>query len=356
MMRSRRALIAVALMLCASLATAVADDCAERGAVSRESYLSEISGRHRYYSLYLPPCYTKSSDSFPLLLLLHGSNADDSQWIRLGLADALEKAVASGDAPNMIALMPFGDAIANENLFDGNTYDMILLDLLRQAEQRYRVDGRRAIGGISRGGFWAYHLGLRYREEFIAIGGHSPFFDRQHVAPEYNPLALSKTLSADSGQHLWLDRGSRDYAAPGVDEMHDTLRRGSINHRFKVYAGGEHSESSWTQNIADYMAFYGSAFSEGAIAQIEQESKGASLVELWLPAASFAALQSSMSRVELDQLLAGQLNSRLVMSQTAIERLEQRGLALHHNTRIVTDEQLERAIVARQAQFHTCTI
>ena len=351
MTRSRTALIAVALMLCASFATAFADDCAETGTVSRESYLSEISGRHRYYSLYLPPCYTKSTRFFPMLLLLHGSNADDSQWIRLGLADALEKAVASGDAPNMIVLMSFGDAIANENRFDGNTYDLILLDLLRQAEQRYRVNGQRAIGGISRGGFWAYHLGLRYREEFIAIGGHSPFFDRQHVAPAYNPLELAKALSAESGQHLWLDRGSRDHAAPGIEEMHETLQRRSINHQFKVYAGGEHSESSWTQNIADYVAFYGSAFSEGAIAQIEQESKGASLVELWLPAASFAALQTSVSRAELDELLAGQLNSRLAMSHSAYERLEQRGLVLHHNTRIVTDEQLERVLWRDKLSF-----
>ena len=211
--------------------------------------------------------------------------------------------------------------------------------------------GGKLIGGISRGGFWAYHLGLRYRKEFIAIGGHSPFFDRQHVAPEYNPLELAKALSADSGQHLWLDRGSRDYAAPGVDEMHDNLRRGSINHRFKVYAGGEHSESSWTQNIADYVAFYGSAFSEGATMRIEQESRGANRVELWLPAASFAALQTSISRVDLDQLLGGQLNSRLVMSRSANERLEQRGLALHHNTRIVTDEQLERALWRDKLSF-----
>ena len=95
----------------------------------------------------------------------------------------------------MIVLMPYGGSIANRNHFNGISYDAILLDLLEQTEGRYRTNGARAIGGISRGGFWAYHLGLRFPYDFVAIGGHSPYFDRDHAGPADNPLDLAQRLS-----------------------------------------------------------------------------------------------------------------------------------------------------------------
>ena len=124
----------------------------------------------------------------------------------------------------MLVVMPFGGAAANDNSFGSNSYDQILLDLLAIASERYRVSDARAIGGISRGGFWAYHLGLRFPDQFVAIGGHSPFFDADHVPAAYNPLNLAAALSADTHLRLWLDRGANDYAAAGIEQMHVNLQ------------------------------------------------------------------------------------------------------------------------------------
>ena len=74
----------------------------------------------------------------------------------------------------MIVILPYGDALANENRFDASSYDKVLLELLLFAGQRYRGNGRVAVGGISRGGFWAYHLGFRYPDRYVAIGGPQP--------------------------------------------------------------------------------------------------------------------------------------------------------------------------------------
>ena len=60
------------------------NDCNQAGTVLRESYDNLVSFRERYYTVYLPPCYDSETADYPLLLLLHGSNADDSQWVRLG--------------------------------------------------------------------------------------------------------------------------------------------------------------------------------------------------------------------------------------------------------------------------------
>ena len=232
--------------------SAQAIECDEAGTITRETYLSGVSAHERKYTIYLPPCYRATDQSYPLLMLLHGSNADDSQWARLGFLNALEAGIHEGSAPTMIVLMPYGGSLANQNHFNGLSYDAILLDLLVQVDERYRTDGRRALGGISRGGFWAYHLGLRFPNSFVAIGGHSPFFDANHAEPAYNPLDLAQSINDDTHLRLWMDRGTDDHAAGGIDRMRVILRGGNVPHEYIVYAGGDHSEASWRQFVGDF--------------------------------------------------------------------------------------------------------
>ncbi len=343
------ALILAGLAALLAPATLSAAGCDEAGTLSRESYLG--AARSRYFTLYLPPCYEISTQSYPLLMLLHGSNADDSQWLRLGFIDALEAAIGSGAAPPMILALPFGDALANENAFGGGGYDSLLIDLLDHLQQRYRSDGRTAIGGISRGGFWAYHLGLRFPGRFAAIGGHSPFFDPSHVEPRYNPLELARSLALDAEMRLWLDRGSRDFAADGVDQMHVILRDRDVKHQYVVYSGAGHDEASWGRNVADYLAFYSAALAEKppSISQAERTIETGR--ELWIPAAAFSALQTSIGRQQLDAILAGDVDQRLTLSESAAERLREHGIEAHRDTRIAADDNLERLLWRDKLSF-----
>ena len=261
--RRLRCSLLIMLLVCLALPSQGQDlVCDEPGALSRETYVSAVNELERRYSVYLPPCYQSSEEAYPLLLLLHGSNADDSQWSRIGFLEALEAAIHEGSSPPMLVVMPYGSAEANQNIFNGTGYDAILLDFLTQMNGRYRTNGRQAIGGISRGGFWAYHVGFRFNQDFVAIGGHSPFFDPNHVSSAHNPLELADALSADTTLRLWLDRGTADYAADGVEQLHYALQRGRVAHEYVVYPGGGHDENSWSAVVSDYVAFYASAFSE----------------------------------------------------------------------------------------------
>ena len=322
-------------------ATAGASGCDEAGSLKRETYLPEGAVRPRFFSLYLPPCYEISTDTYPLLVLLHGSNADDSQWLRLGFIDALEEAIHSGAAPQMIVVLPFGGAVANENYFGGKGYDSLLIDQLDHVQQRYRTDGKTAIGGISRGGFWAYHVGLRFPDRFVAIGGHSPFFDPRHVEPRYNPLALARSQDPGAEIRLWLDRGSKDFAADGVDQMHVILRDRGVDHQYVVYGDAGHDEVSWQQHIPAYLAFYSEALDQSPSSRSQAERRAEAGTELWIPAAAFSALQTSISRDQLDGIVAGGFDQRLVLSESAAARLRELGVELHRDTRIVANEDLE---------------
>ena len=328
-------------------------DCGEAGAITRETYLSAVSAHERKYTLYLPPCYQAADEAYPVLMLLHGSDADDSQWARLGFLDALERAIQQGAAPPMIVLMPYGGSLANQNQFNGISYDAILLDLLVQVDESYRTDGRRAIGGISRGGFWAYHLGLRFRNSFVAIGGHSPFFDADHAEPAFNPLDLAQSLRDDTHLRLWMDRGTDDHAADGIERMHVILRGGRVPHQYIVHAGGDHSETSWRQFVEDYLDFYVDAFA-GQVAptrEAEAEAQATGGVELWLPGAAFGALLNSIGSADLTELLGGAFDHRLILSESNANRLWRRGLELHPRIEIVPDGKLFFALWRDKRKF-----
>lgn len=351
MLRLWFVLCLVALSQFSAFLVTSAQDCSESGKTVRESYQSNVTGAHRFFSINLPPCYASTSDAYPLLLLLHGSNADDSQWLRLGVVTALEEKHALGEAPPMLVVMPFGDAVANQNRFESDSYDAVLLELLDLVDLRYRTTGKRLIGGISRGGFWAYHLGFRYPDKFVAVGGHSPFFNVEHAASAFNPLDLVATLPSETQLRLWLDHGSRDFATDGVARMHLQLRRQNLDHEYRVYAGGAHDEASWRTNIDDYVNFYIAALTE-PVSPEETETFTPDEIELWLPAGSFAALRTSISREELVKFLGGTLSRQLVLSDSAAERLRQRGVAIHSETRIVAADRVE-AILWRDKQSFT---
>ncbi len=327
------------------------DACNEAGALSRETYASPVGDQERRFHIYLPPCYDSTAERYPLLMLLHGSNADDLQWPLLGFLQSLETAIREGRSAPMIVLMPYGGAAANDNSFQGDSYDQILLNLLNIVSERYRVGDARAIGGISRGGFWAYHLGLRYQDQFVAIGGHSPFFDADHVPAAYNPLNLAATLPVDTHLQLWLDRGANDFAAPGVEQMHVNLQARRTPHQYVVYPGGDHSDASWSRNIDDYLAFYSLALSPDDAATTDQTRSERDEIELWLPAAGFGALLASIDSADLKALLAGHYDGRLILSETAAARLRQHGFSLHAGTRIVTHEQLFSALWRDKRSF-----
>ena len=341
-----RFLIAILSIFLASSALAQAQaltesNCGEAGALQDAVYASQITGREHRYAVYLPPCF-ESGGAYPLLILLHGSDADQRQWARLGFIDALDDGIRAGDATPMVVLMPYGGAVANKNRFDSTSYYKILLDFVAQMESRYGGNGLRAIGGISRGGFWAYQLGLRHADMFVAIGGHSAYFDRHHVEPAHNPLHIAESLTPESHLRLWLDRGTADHATPGIEQMRVILQRAKAPHEYVVYRGGAHDIESWSRHVGAYLDFYSRALSRLAVdAPPEDDSAG---VELWLPAVDFGEPMTSLESAELKSILAGELEKRLVLSESAAARLRERGFPLHSETQVVKDLRLFNAL------------
>lgn len=346
---------------------------ATAGTVERGSYRSEIAQTTMYYSVYTPPCYDSTTRTYPILYLMHGSNEDDGHWLRLGLKELLDTGISDGTLPPVIVALPFGEWIANQNQFDRVSWSTVFLEtFMPLVEGRYRVDaerGGRAIGGISRGGFWAFHLAFRHPDLFSSVGGHSAFFDDYHAPPEYNPLRLAQTAPNLDTLRIWLDRGRDDYARQHLDLMHERLRQRGIAHEYRLYPEGQHNNAYWRQHVLDYLRFYTAAWQPtpppAALPVMFATNTPASVITpppaaptpsgdglaLFLPAVSFPSLQAWLRVDRLQAIRDGQHDAKLTLDETTAAALRQLGISLSPQTAVVPDDALLNTLWRDRTRF-----
>jgi len=311
------------------------------------------------YSIYVPPCYAETNRDYPVLYLFHGSNSTNQLWLDLGLPAAMDAGIASGDLPPFVVVMPYGGWMANENRFDNLSWENVFLtELMPNVEANLRVttirEGR-AIGGISRGGFWAYQIAFRHPDLFRTVGGHSAFFDEGHRPLEFNPLHLAQTAAGLDMLRIWLDRGRDDYAQFGFDQMHERLMAREIAHEYTVYPVGEHNNAYWSAHIAEYLAFYAAEWeaqsltpdpspegegSEGTPEAVTIAPQAGTGLSLFLPAVAFQNLQTTIDSEQLYRVANGELDAKLVVSQSAADQIRAAGIPLDPLTRTVPDADL----------------
>jgi poly-gamma-glutamate synthesis protein (capsule biosynthesis protein) len=352
-------------------ATQAQDLCTETiGRTERPDYYAGVIETRMVYTIYLPPCYDQTTRLYPVIYLMHGSNDDDNHWIRLGLQTYLDEAISSGILPPMIVVLPFGNWIANENRFGIDSWGAVFLDqLMPLVESTYRIDARketRAIGGISRGGFWAYQIGLRRADLFSAIGGHSAFFDRFHAPPEANPLDLALSAPNIETMRLWLDRGADDYAYPGLDIMDERLSERGVPYAYIINPIGEHNNTYWGAHVAEYIQFYADSFA--ITPPLAENTPSADLgilpvqsalfvtntpqalqaippteeigISLFLPVVAFPSTQGSIERARLVTIQSGLLDSNFVVSDVVAGQLSAVGVELPVGTQIIPADSL----------------
>lgn len=341
--------------------------CSETaGTTTRSSYRSTLAETTMYYTVYTPPCYSATNQVYPVIYLMHGSNDDDGGWVRLGLKDVLDQGIANGSIPPVITVMPFGEWIANENQFEAVSWENVFLqELMPLVEGQYRIDARkatRAIGGISRGGFWAFEIAFRHPELFSAVGGHSAFFDDYNAPPEYNPLRLVQTAPDLDSLRIWLDRGKDDFAAPGLDLMNERLNERGLPFQYTVYPEGQHYFTYWQQHVAEYMQFYGQDWLKAAptpvpfvfatntpnapVATLEHTATPATAdgLALFLPAVAFPSLQTTIS---LELLLAIRNRGsapKLVLDTETVAALQTFNVSIPTDAQVVAPDALENVL------------
>jgi enterochelin esterase-like enzyme len=206
--------------------------------------------------VYLPPCYPADGDiPYPLLVLLHGQGYDQNHWLSLDLADTADKLISSAQIPPMIILMPH-EEYAYYHPYD-SSFDAVIINLLLPwvaenfaACQEARCRG---VGGISRGGSWALHMGSDYPGVFGVIGMHSaaPF-----SADQYRLVRVLRDLPEPQRPRLFIDVGEIDTYRGFISEFHEDLAEQDVEHTWNTAEGG-HDGAYWRAHIEDYLLWYG---------------------------------------------------------------------------------------------------
>ncbi|MEP7292853.1 MAG: alpha/beta hydrolase-fold protein [Chloroflexota bacterium] len=239
--------------------------CLQNGGqiVPFDDFRSPTAGENLRYRVYIPPCYLETQKRYPYVILLHGLQEDELQWGDLGIQAALDQGIRLGALAPMIVVMPDMGAIGTENTFPpADSYETVVLDELIPAVERdfctWNNRDYRAIGGISRGGFWAYSIALRHPDIFGIVGGHSASFDPGNAPPAFNPLelALNAPFLANANLRMYLDNGADDVAGTNLELFSSRLSSRGIAHTYIISPVGGHDDEYWTAHLQDYLTFY----------------------------------------------------------------------------------------------------
>lgn len=251
------------------------------------TFTSKTVGQEVSYILYLPPGYESSGEQrYPVLYWLHGRGGTQFTGADF-VVPYLDAAIASGEAPPMIAIMVNG-------LIDGFYSDspdgqfplesVIIKDLIPHVDSTYRTiaeRGARAVQGYSMGGWGAAHLGFKYPDLFgvvcIDAGAlldadalrerHPDIFEQTFGTAE-NYLAnhprtlIEKNADKVRGRtFVHIGVGEKDQLLRVNQEYHELLTALQIEHEYEVVPGVAHFNRDYHRVLgAEGFAFYKEAF------------------------------------------------------------------------------------------------
>ena len=130
--------------------------------------------RKMTYSVWLPNGYD-ATKKYPFLYLLHGyENGDQSHldrcWVEKGDARSIAKSYVGGGGVPMIIVMPNGLS----SFYIGNYETYFEEELIPYVEKAFGGNGKRAIAGLSMGGYGTLYHALKYPDKFTYAYAMSP--------------------------------------------------------------------------------------------------------------------------------------------------------------------------------------
>lgn len=257
---------------------------------------SDILNMERKYSIYLPPGYEDSDQSYPVLYLLHGSGDDHTCWVQFGQVQYLaDKTIAEGKSARMIIVMPDANTgkrgYFNDIQGDFNYEDFFFKELIPHIESTYRVRKERryrAISGLSMGGGGTIFYSLHQPDMFAAaaplsastgswtieeqksrLGESASKVSGKQLEDYFNHHSIGGLLKNVSKEDLddikrirwYISCGDDDFLYEGNALMHIAFRKSEISHEYRVKDGG-HTWTYWRMELPIVMEFVSKSFTQ----------------------------------------------------------------------------------------------
>jgi S-formylglutathione hydrolase FrmB len=239
--------------------------------VQERIFRSQALDRDLHYLVILPVDYDKSEQRYPVLYLLHGWAGDYTNWVKL------TNLVGYSRRYPMIVVTPDGENswYVNSATAPGDRFeDYVVHDLVPEIDSRWRTIAsphRRAIAGLSMGGYGAVLLGLKHLGLFAVIGSVSGAFDGpagiEQIMPDlrgstdraFGPAgsatridnnidSLLAKASPASIPYLFLECGSQDPLLASNRKFVERLASKKVSYEYHEYPGA-HTWEFWDGSL-----------------------------------------------------------------------------------------------------------
>jgi putative tributyrin esterase len=239
--------------------------------VQERTFHSKALDREMHYMIVLPAEYASSQRRYPVLYLLHGWAGDFKNWVTLtNLVDYSRSypiIIITPDAQNSWYV---NSATIAKNRFE----DYIVNDLIREIDGHWRTIAsphRRAIAGLSMGGYGSVLFGLKHADLFAIAGSVSGALDGPAGAEQAMPVLRESTDQAygaldsatraannifslvEKGEgpklpYLFFECGAQDPFLPSNRKFVNGLSLKNIPYEYHEYPGA-HNWEFWDNSL-----------------------------------------------------------------------------------------------------------
>lgn len=242
----------------------------KHGSLSRV-WAKMSDGRERRMAVYTPAGYERGKAKYPVLYLLHGMGGDEEAWIATGrVVEIMDNLIAEGKAEPMIVVMTNGctkhvaaPGYSEEGMFspymsgsmDGS-FEAMFPTVVEWVDATYRTlakPEKRAIAGLSMGGFHAMQISKHYPSMFDYVGLFSAaIFRGDSGVAMYEDLEHSLLRQFEHEPKLyWIAIGSDDFLYDENVEYRALLDKLGCNYTYRESVGG-HEWRNWRIYLCEF--------------------------------------------------------------------------------------------------------
>ena len=241
---------------------------------------SKLMGREMPYRIILPVKYAANKESrYPVIFLLHGLTGHYNNWTELSkLAD-------HAAAFDVIVVTPEGENgwyTDHSSKPDEKWESYIISELVPEVDKSFRTVSsrdKRAIAGLSMGGYGSLKYGFKYPDKFVLVGSFSGALGAASYSEKTIPGVIGRTIDGIFGPvgsdtrksndifeivrsitpektkalpFIYLDCGTEDFLFQNNRDFVSLLIEKKVPHEYRQLPGA-HNWQYWDRQVQEFL-------------------------------------------------------------------------------------------------------
>ena len=213
--------------------------------------------------VYLPDNVQRDNacTKFPVLYLQHGMYGNEDDWTKQGrLVEIMDSLLQAGEVKEMVVIMPDNcparptSEEERANAMNGEWIRQFP-QFMAEAEAKYPISSepsRRAIAGLSMGGFHTLHIGHHLHGQFAYVGLFSAAIRPVEPNPIYDNWEYEIREQMETTTLYWIGIGREDFLYDFNADYRRWLEANHLEYTYYESAGG-HTWDNWQDYLTRFL-------------------------------------------------------------------------------------------------------